>query len=157
MRQKISPGMMLDIVTPEELAGHFESHANTLLNLLGRNARFKRVIDSAKVGADGTISVVSSPPDGFLWEIRGITIWQPSGDLNTMEFFINDSSSSINRYADVQPGTLTSVPSKTVILHSTDQSIGIFQNPQVGLAGLSLAVCYWVVEVPNSHEAQLLM
>lgn len=157
MRQKLSPGMMLDFVTPEEMASHFDNHSNTLLKALGRNAQFKRVINSASVSADGSVSIVSAVPDGFLWEVRAVTFSLPNGNTTNLVLSINDSVSTLNFICSAAPGSLTTIPGKTIIAHSNDRLIATLSQNQVAIAGLPCDVCLWVVEVPNSHEAQLLL
>lgn len=156
MKQKLSPGMVMDIVSPEELAQHLDSHGNTLLKALGKNAQFKRAIGSAEADANGNVTVTMSPPDGFLWELKFI---QSNISVNTNANFyvyINDIQ-NINLFGYNSSGSSTSSFFPKCVVHSNEKIL-IQLDPAVpALANTQISIQLWVIEVPNSHEAQLLL
>lgn len=77
MKQKIQAGGVLDILAPHEFLDAMERHSQTLTNLLGRNAQFKRVIVTGQANATGQFELDASPPDGFMWDVRAISFQSP--------------------------------------------------------------------------------
>lgn len=155
MRQKIQPGMNVDFVTPEEMAIHFRDHTETLLNALGRNAIFKRVVFSGPVDSGGNIRITAACPDGFIWDLRGISLAGAANGLKPIAASMNESGNFVNLLANMTIGNpITTFPSKCIIVHATELIV-ISGNGLVTPDNITAML--WVVEVPTSHEAQLLL
>lgn len=156
MKQKLSPGMMMDFVTPEEMAQHLDSHGNSLLKALGKNAQFKRAIGSAVADAAGNVTVTMSPPDGFLWELKFCQSSAPSASNMQFNIFINDSQ-PMNLFGFTTVGSVNTAFFNKCVIHSNERIIIQSTAGNATVANMQINMQLWVIEVPNSHEAQLLM
>lgn len=158
-KQKISPGMMLDFVTPEELASHLDNQGTTILKALGKNAQFKRVVEATQSDANGNFVFPVGPADGFLWDVRAVAaVYGPSQDTVAIGMYFNNNN-SLNFVDSILEGDAISKHSysKTVIVHSNDNLVFAPLPTKNPSANSYVTVQLYVIEVPNSHEAQLLL
>jgi len=149
MKQKVQPQGLLDILTPSEFGDVMQRHTDTLLTALGRNARFIRYIEQV---LSSTQSLSISPPDGFLWEVKAIIPMTTSGlTTDTLPVYFNNITPANLIMALPCNSGIVNFPGKTIIVHSTDSLV--FQSS----GDLNATVQLLIIEVPNSHEAQLLL
>ncbi len=147
MKQKVKPQGILDILTPGEFTDVMERHTDTLLTALGRNARFIRYIEQ---NTDTNRAITISPPDGFLWEVKAVIPATADGGADIIGMYFNQATGS-NAIANLTCNVgMVTFPGKTIIIHSTDNLV--FQAQ-----GFIATIQLLVIEVPNSHEAQLLL
>lgn len=155
MRQRIKPGEFLDFLSPAELQEHLERHSDFLLTSLGKNAQFKRVVQSWQ---DQTEPYMS-PPNGFMWSIMaGNAAYTGTGPTLTNAYINDPTGMALNLWFSMNFTNtgMTTFTKNAFVLHSNDQ---LFMLPGTGSysSGSLLSVILNVIEVPNSHEAQLLM
>lgn len=151
MKQKISPGHILDFVSPEELSYAMDNQTDKLLQLLGKNARFVRSIATGESDNAGNFSIQMGPDNGFLWSVRWIT-W--SGTTGTMNMYLNQ----VNNLGLIESGiaagaSATFLQKESVILKAPD--LLIFNNKTAADLNAQIQVQLMVLEVPFSHESQL--
>lgn len=158
MKQKVQPQGILDILTPGEFTDIMQRHNDVLLQALGRNARFNRYIEQDVVGVGGALNFPISPPDGFLWELRGIIPSTSTGQTTEQvnAYYNQAIGSNLIEILTCNQGLVT-LPGKTVILHSSDNLLFGQATANGPAAGVIVTMQLLVVEVPNSHEAQLLL
>lgn len=164
MKQQVKAGGYLDALTPHELMAGLERHSETLLDKLGKNARFIRHVGNTQADGAGNFSYKIGPPDGFLWDVRGFSIaGNDSGAAADALVFINDSGSWANYIISQGISNAThnnymqQLPGKFLVLHSSEVITFIENTPNNVPANAVLTFQVLAIEVPNSHEAQLLL
>jgi len=157
-KQKIQPGLALDFLTPEEFISGMDNHAGMLLKALGKNAIFRRHIIASACDATGNIRAVATPPDGFLWCVMAVNANASGGQAGNLNMYINDNNNQVNIIGIVATAanpTPLFFSNKQFILHSADTVI--ITNQAAYAANTQISVMFHCIEVPNSHEAQLLL
>lgn len=152
MKQKISPGHMLDFISPEELAHAMDNQTDRLLQLLGKNARFVRSIVSGEADANGNFSLEAGPDAGFLWSLRWVS-W--SGASGNMNMYLN-TVSNLNLLGQNYPaGTAAQEYGKEIFIIKSPDVFVFTQGSSTTTANTPVQVQLAVLEVPFSHESQL--
>lgn len=153
MKQKLQPQGILDFLTPQEFLDGMTRHNDMLLQALGRNARFIKYVEAVQTDAAGNFNIIISPPDGFMWDIRSALVHCTD---NTMVagMYLNQVGysyvlDSFNMNDTMQAHTY----GKSLVLHSSESVVFAPTTAKVG----SVSILLFVIEVPNSHEAQLLL
>lgn len=159
-KQQVKPGGVLSILTPEELAQHLSDHTETLLRVLGKNAFLKRVVIQGQSDGNGNVLIDVPIPDGFMWSVMAVVVTGNSAANPNLSMFINDSNSLANLLANIAITSNEAAPqivffSKSqVVFHSAD--LLIFHRSGT-TPNAVWTVMLHVIEVPTSHEAQLLL
>ena len=152
------PQQSADTVTHHELIDELTRRSDLLLQKLGRNARFIRATETGIAGADPDDYLVLqfSPPNGFLWDIRMITTYAQQTGNWPAQVFLNGtealnyiaSTTYNNSYLLQFNKSLIIYPSDTLYVTNLNGGIYEFDNCKATL---------FIIEVPYSHEAQLLL
>lgn len=160
MRQKVQPGIPLEVVTPEELVNHLRDNTETLLKRLGKNAIFKRVVITGQSDNNGVVTIEAEIPDGFMWSVMAVIVTGNSAANPNLGMYINDPTTLSNLVANIATTTSEATPQvvffskNQVVAHSTDQ---LWFHRTGTTANALWLVTMHVIEVPSSHEAQLLL
>lgn len=246
MKQKIQPNGFLDVLTPDEFIGHMTRQNETLARLLGKNAQFKRVLQTVQANAAGNYELDVTCPDGFMWDVRavsfqsavvpgtftvfettaattqlpvltgpvtinsvaidnttagaalywledaagdrlyalnvgannwiqmpiyspavfnGLTLFSSAAGTYTINYtilpdisnmYINDTSNTLNQIYSIPQGNNTFF-SKQIVIHGKDVLKFAPSSPNAANANAQIQVLLWVIEVPATHEADLIL
>lgn len=155
MRTKLRPGEMIETITEHELRDHLERNNDILLEKLGKNARFIRHVANVQADANGNFTLKLGPPDGFIWDVRGI-VCASSATTTLFGVYYNDASSLVNVIMPDAGLNELFTFSKQVIVHSSETLVFVQGTTSAG-ANAFVSVRLDIIEVPVSHEAQLLL
>lgn len=176
MKQKLIPNKDINFLSPEEFLAGMKDHTHTLLAALGRNARFVRrvalaepVIPTGDVTKGMEAQVSFTPPDGFLWCVMASgSFFSGTYKFTTNVIGVNSQYAGVGVGAVDMASTLYTNPINTdlrffsknqVIVHPTDTLFAYASGvtDATGQISLPLVAVLHVIEVPTSHEAQLLL
>lgn len=158
MRQKVHNNAMLDLLTPTE----FSHGIDSLIKKLSYNARFVRSLSTLDAlsgqnqsSPTGVFNTVIGPPEGFLWSVMKLTV--DTGGAGKWQGYVNNVTPANIVTATVDPTVSPTVEfgKAQLLLHSSDKLI--IANAGAGAPSYPVAVMVHAIEVPNHHEAQLLV
>lgn len=107
MKVKLQPGTEFDVITPHELHRSLSAHHNAILEgirQLSHGVHFHRFAGTAQADAAGNLTFFSEfgPANGFVWDVKRITISNSGGNIGGVGVFVND----VQPTSLVQPSTV---------------------------------------------------
>lgn len=148
---KIQAGMELDVLTKDELDGSLKAMGANWWAEIGRGDRYQRILITAVVAADGTVSIggpnkaEAGPPPGFVWSVRRLN---HSAVDEVVDLFLNDDQpgSAVGRFPTIRywsfnPAELVLYPGDQLLATGASHTVGatVTLTGQVRALPLALA------------------